>query len=57
MKRLAEIAKRHGEDLIVTEGGRHTKVQIGDRFDVVPRHTEINEKTARGIIRKMEGRP
>lgn len=57
MKRLAEVAKRDGEDLIVTEGGRHTKVQIGDRFDVVPRHTEINEKTARGIIRKMEGRP
>jgi hypothetical protein len=56
MKRLAKIAKAEDEDLIITEGGPHTKVQIGDRVDSVPRHTEVNEITAQKIIRKMEGK-
>jgi len=34
-----------------------TKVTIGNRTDVVPRHAEINEMTAKAIIRKLEGRP
>lgn len=56
MKRLAQIAKAQGLEMNLTEGGSHTKVVIGDRTDVVPRHTEINEMTARSIIRKLEGR-
>jgi hypothetical protein len=56
MKRLAQIAKAQGLEMRLTEGANHTKVIIGDRTDVVPRHTEINEMTARAIIRKMEGR-
>ena len=56
MKRLAQIAKAKGLEMHLTEGGNHTKVVIGDRTDVVPRHTEINEMTARSIIRKLEGR-
>lgn len=57
MKRLSQIAAEQGEQLVVTHGrGPHTKVQIGDRVDVVPRHNEINEITARKIIQRMEGK-
>ena len=55
MKRLAEIARSEGLDLHVTEGGSHTKVQIGARRSTVPRHREINEMTARSILRAMKG--
>ncbi|MBB6333657.1 hypothetical protein [Schaalia hyovaginalis] len=54
MKRLATIAKQRGEELIVVEGGSHTKVRIGQAITMVPRHREISEGTARGIIKKME---
>jgi mRNA interferase HicA len=54
MKRLAAIAKAEGTDLITSEGGKHTKVQIADRVEVVPRHTEINEMLAKKILKKME---
>lgn len=56
LRRLAQIAKAQGLEMRLTEGGSHTKVSIGDRTDVVPRHTEINEMTAKAIIRKLEGR-
>ena len=57
MKHLAQIAKQQGLEMHLTEGGNHTKVMIGTRTDVVPRHSEINEITAKAIIRKMKGRP
>lgn len=53
MSVLAQHARGLDQDLVLTEGGRHTKVQIGDRRSVVPRHTEINEITARAILRQM----
>lgn len=53
MKRLNAIAKAEGLTLRTTEGGRHTKVQIDDRQSVVPRHAEINEITAKAILRQM----
>ncbi len=54
LQHLAQIVKREGLTLEVTEGGSHTKVRIGTRVNVVPRHTEINEMTARAILKKME---
>lgn len=57
MRRLRDIARERGVGMEVTEGGRHTKIKIGDRLTVVPRHNEINEHTARSIIRYMEGKP
>ena len=57
LRRLAQIAKAQGLEMRLTEGGSHTKVTIGNRTDVVPRHAEINEMTAKAIIRKLEGRP
>lgn len=52
MKRLASIAKADGLDLKITEGGRHTRVQIGERVTFVPRHDEINEITAKAILKQ-----
>ena len=57
MKRLAQIAKAQGMEMRLTEGGNHTKVSIGTRTEMVPRHNEINEMTAKAIIRQLEGRP
>lgn len=55
MKQLHEIAKEQGVTYAVSEGGSHTKVHLGDRFVTVPRHREINELTARGILRDAKG--
>ncbi|QCG77808.1 HicA-like toxin [Gordonia phage Reyja] len=55
MKTLGQIAKAAGEDLVTREGGSHTIVTIGDRKTPVPRHNEINEYTAKGIINYMRG--
>ena len=53
MKTLGQIAKDSGKELEVTEGGSHTKVKIGDQQTTVPRHKEINEITAKSIIKHM----
>ena len=52
---LRQIAKEQGLALDVTEGGSHTKIWLGDRFVIVPRHNEINELTAKGIMRDARG--
>lgn len=54
MKRLAKIAKAAGEEVVTREGGSHTVVTIGDRQTTVPRHNEINEMTAKAILKQME---
>jgi mRNA interferase HicA len=55
MKQLRAIAKEQGVDYAVSEGGSHTKVRLGDRFVTVPRHRDINELTAKGILRDARG--
>lgn len=55
IKQLETIAKAENLRLHFEEGGNHTKVRIGDRYDVVPRHNEINELTAKSILKKMKG--
>ena len=54
MKQLRKIAKEQGVELVETEGGKHSKGWIGAKSLIVPRHREINELTARGILRKAE---
>ncbi|GAB19368.1 hypothetical protein GOEFS_082_00020 [Gordonia effusa NBRC 100432] len=54
IKRLGKVAKAKGERLILTEGGSHTLAAIGDRKTTIPRHNEINELTAKSIIKYME---
>lgn len=54
MAKLAAMARSEGREMQIREGGSHTKVRIGERQTVVPRHSEINEVTARAILRQME---
>lgn len=54
MKRLRKIAKTKGETMETREGGSHTVVKIGGRQTTVPRHSEVNEITAKAIIKHME---
>ncbi|WPF83905.1 hypothetical protein SANBI_001615 [Sanguibacter sp. 4.1] len=54
-KRIAQIAKVRGVRPEYLEGGSHTKVRVGERQTVIPRHTEINEITARAILKHLEG--
>ena len=53
-RKLNKLAKEHGETSIWTEGGNHSKVSIQGIETTVPRHSEVNELTARGIIRYFE---
>ena len=53
-KRLNRLAKDHRATAIWTEGGSHSKVSINGIETTVPRHSEINELTAKGIIRFFE---
>jgi hypothetical protein len=53
MRRLRKHAKASGLDMVVTEGGNHTKVVIGEKRTVVARHNEINEITAQAILKQM----
>ncbi|WP_200938270.1 hypothetical protein [Aeromicrobium sp. Root472D3] len=53
MKKIAEHAKVEGLDVVLTEGGQHTKVVVGDRRTVVPRHNEVNEITAKQILKQI----
>ena len=50
MKTLRAHAASLDTEMVVTEGGSHTKVVIGSRRTVVPRHNEINEITASKIL-------
>lgn len=55
LKQLRAIAKQKGLQYEESEGGRHTKVVIGTSQTAVPRHNDINELTAKGIIKHMKG--
>ena len=54
MRELRAIAREQGAAMRLSEGGNHTKVHIDDRLIIVPRHREINELTARGILRRAQ---
>lgn len=55
IKAIDRIAKSEGMEAIYTEGGNHTKVRIGNRSTAIPRHNEVNEITARNIIKTIKG--
>ncbi|MBI1758030.1 MAG: hypothetical protein HYR62_02180 [Actinobacteria bacterium] len=54
MRRLADLANARGVEMTTVEGGSHTKITIGSARTTVPRHAEVNELTARGILRHVE---
>lgn len=54
VRQTTAIAKAHGLTPTFTEGGAHTKVTVGARRTVIPCHSEINEITARAILRHLD---
>jgi hypothetical protein len=54
LNQMAKIAKSYGIEFNKdhpVRGGRHDKFFVGGHSVEVPRHTEIAEFTARGILR------
>ncbi len=55
IKHLRTAARAAGTDLVfVREGANHEVWAIADERLVIPRHREINEYTAKAIIRRAE---
>ena len=55
LKRIAKAASEAGVKLdLVREGGEHSVYQCGVERFTVPRHREVNELTALGILRHLE---
>lgn len=54
MKRIHREADRNGITVTETEGGKHTKLYVGGTMVAIPRHSEINELTARSILKECE---
>ena len=53
LKAIAAHAKATGLEMTITEGGNHTKVQVGDKRTIVARHKEINELTTKAIYKQI----
>jgi len=55
LKRLAEVAAEADEDLeLVRSRGGHDIYRIGTTMLPIPRHNEINEHTAKAIIKDAQ---
>lgn len=54
-KLITEHARERGLDVEWFEGANHTKVRVGALQTTIPRHSEINEITARSILRYLFG--
>ena len=52
---LAKVAKTNGTTFdFVREGGGHSVYRINGTNIIIPRHNEINERTAKSIIKQAE---
>jgi len=56
LKRVRSYAKANGWEFEIVEGVNHTRIRVGDRATVVPRHNEINEITAKHILKQIGAR-
>ncbi len=52
IKQIRVFAKRGGFEVQMREGADHTVI-VGDSRSVIPRHSEINEITAKAILRQL----
>jgi len=50
-RRIRQIAKDRGVRVIFANGGSHVHVTVGDKETTMPRHHEINELTAKSILK------
>ena len=50
-RQINQLAKEKGATAQWKEGGNHTKVTIKNVTTTIPRHNDINEITAKSIIK------
>jgi hypothetical protein len=54
LRRINRFATRRGVLIAVSEGGNHTKVQLGDRRAVLPRHPkDLKPGTFHAILKQL----
>jgi hypothetical protein len=54
LRRINRFATRRGLLIAMTEGGNHTKVQLGDRRAVLPRHPkDLKPGTFHAILKQL----
>lgn len=54
LRRLRRVAVRRGLVIDISEGGNHTKVQLGGKRTVVGRHpVDLKTGTLHGILRQL----
>lgn len=54
LTRISKAAANEGVAFtLVREGGSHSVFRFGTQNVIIPRHREINELTARGILRSL----
>lgn len=53
MAAISDFAHQNELPLAIAEGSNHTRVTVGERRTVVPRHREINEITAKAIRKQL----
>ena len=54
-KCIRDLARKQGLPVIWSEGSSHAKVSVGGRATTIPRHSEVNEITARAILTYLFG--
>lgn len=56
IKKLRSVAKEQGREFAFQRrGGKHDIYRLGDQIIVVPRHRELNERTAQKILDQATG--
>lgn len=53
VKEIQSRAAAAGLNVEFSEGRSHTKVKVGERQTVIPRHREVNEHTAAAILKHL----
>lgn len=54
IRAIKRYAKVNSLDVVETEGANHTKFKVGNQATVVARHNEINEITAKAILKQIQ---
>jgi hypothetical protein len=54
ISKIEQAAKANGADWSVREGGNHTVGLLNGQIVPIPRHREIEERTARSIFKQCE---
>ncbi|QDP98026.1 toxin HicA [Microlunatus elymi] len=50
---IAEYAAENGLPYTELEGANHTKIRVGSKQATIRRHREVNELTARAILKQI----